>query len=188
MSTRKLTPTQHLILTTIAWRGPCTPYDLKDYYQRIVRLLVEVPHTLLYTEPPKLAALGLLHEEREETGRRKKTYTITEEGLEVVRTWLASPPEREPSTEDEAMAKLTYSALSTPSAVRGLARQQIDYYERRIAVLEAMIPTSDHDAHRRRYIRTGARLALQQARDLREFWRDVEKDPNRKSEEKRRGA
>src|SRR5687767_5553225 len=53
----RLTTTQHLILTTIAWRGPCTPYELKDYFQRVVRHLVEVPHTLLYTEPPKLAEL-----------------------------------------------------------------------------------------------------------------------------------
>lgn len=184
----KLTMTQHFILTTIAWRGPCTPYELKDYFQRIVRMLVEVPHTLLYTEPPKLAALGLVDEEREETGRRRKTYTITDAGMAVVREWLAAPPEREPSYDDEAIAKVSYSALSNPAAVRELAEHQVAYYEARIVMLEAGIVSSDHDAHRRRYIRTGARLALAQAHVLLEFWRDVEKDPDRKAEAKRRGV
>lgn len=184
----KLTTTQHLILTTIAWRGPCTPYELKDYFQRIVRLLLEVPHTLLYTEPPKLAELGLVTEEREDGGRRRKTYTITDAGLDVVRDWLATLPEREPSTDDEAIMKLTYSFFSTPDAVRELARHQVAMYEARIAGLEEALPTSDHDAHRRRYLRTGARLALEQSKVLRDFWRDVEKDPDRKAEAKRRGV
>jgi len=184
----KLTTTQSLVLTTIAWRGPCTPYDLKDYFQRVVRALVEVPHTLLYTEPPKLAALGLVHEERERSGRRRKTYTITDAGMDVVREWLATPPSREPSLDDEAMMKLLYSVFSTPAAVRDLARNQVDYYEARISAIELALPTSDHDAARRRYLRTGARLALQQAKLLREFWLDVEKDPDRKAEAKRRGV
>ena len=184
----RLTPTQAFILTTIAWRGPCTPYELKDYFQRIVRMLVEVPHTLLYTEPPKLAALGLVQEEQETGGRRRKTYTITDAGMEVVRAWLAAPPDREPSYDDQAIAKLSYSALSSPAAVRGLAQHQIEYYERRIALLEEGLLSSDHDARRRRYIRTGARLALRQAHELLAFWREVERDPDRKAEGQRRGV
>lgn len=182
MSTPSLTTTQHLILAVIAWRGPATPYELKDYFSRIVRFLVDVPHTLLYTEPPKLAALGLVHEEREETGRRRRTYTITEDGMEVVRAWLATPPVREPSLDDEAIMKLTYSVFSTPEAVARLARHQIEYYENRIEKIDTALPTSDDDAHRRRYLRTGARLARSQAVVLVEFWRDVERDPDREIE------
>lgn len=182
-----LTTTQHLILTVIAWRGPCTPYALKDYFQQTVRYLVDVPHTLLYTEPPKLAALGLVDEEQEKGGRRRKTYSITDAGMDVVRAWLASPPSKEPSLEDEAIMKLMYSVFSTPEAVQGLARHQIGFYERRIETIETMLPTSDHDAQRRRFIRTGARLAYEQAKVLLEFWRDVEKDPDRRSEVRRRG-
>lgn len=187
-SSPKLTTTQNFILTTIAWRGPCTPYELKDYFQRVVRVMVEVPHTLLYTEPPKLAAFGLVDEQQESTGRRRKTYTITDAGMAVVREWLATPPEQEPSLADLAIAKLAWSALSTPSAVRDLARHQITYYEQRIAMLEAGLVSSDPYAHERRYIRTGARLALRQAHVLLEFWHDVEQDPDRKAESKRRGT
>lgn len=183
----KLTSTQHLILTTIAWRGPCTPYELKDYFQRIVRHLVEVPHTLLYTEPAKLAARSLLREDREETGRRRKTYSITPAGMEVVHEWLATSPTREPSLDDEAIMKLTYSFFSTPEAVRGLAEHQVHFYEQRIAAIEALFPASDHDAVRRRYLRTGARLSLAQAKVLLEFWQDVHDDPDRKVESQRRG-
>lgn len=185
---RELTTTQHLILTTIAWRGPCTPYELKDYFQRVVRQLVDVPHTLLYTEPPKLADRGLLSEEREETGRRRKTYTITELGRETVQHWVAAPPTREPSLEDEAIMKLIYSAFSTPGAVRELAEHQVAYYEGRIADLEAGLLSSDHDAKRRRFVRTGGRLALAQSKLILDFWRDVASDPDRKAEASRRGV
>ena len=185
MSRGQLTSTQHLILAAIAWRQPVTPYELKDYFQRVVRYLVDVPHTLLYTEPPKLAALGLVEETQEEGGRRRKTYTVTDEGLRVVGDWLASPPAKEPSLDDEAIMKLSYSALGTPSAVAALARHQVDYYQARIAALEAALLSSDHDARRRRYIRTGARLALDQARVLLTFWQNIERDPDRKVETRR---
>lgn len=102
--------------------------------------------------------------------------------MDVVRDWLATPPSKDPSLDDEAIMKLTYSVFSTPGAVRELARHQVDCYEQRIATIEAMLPTSDHDAHRRRFLRTGARLAYEQAKVLLEFWRDVEKDPDRRSE------
>ena len=84
--------------------------------------------------------------------------------------------------------KLMFSTFSSPAAVRALARHQVEYYEERIAGIEAVLPTSDHDARRRRYIRTGARLALEQAKVLLEFWRDVERDPDRKEESRRRGV
>jgi PadR family transcriptional regulator, regulatory protein AphA len=187
VSSAKLTTTQSLILATIAWRGPVTPYQLKDYFSRVVRFLVEVPHTLLYTEPPKLAALGLLDEEVEPTGRRRKTYSITDAGLEQIRRWLQEPPEREPSTEDEAMFKLMYAGFTAPVHVATLARHEVEFYEQRIALLSEAIPSSDHDAERRRYIRTGARLALEQAKVMRDFWLDVEQDPNREVEATRRG-
>jgi PadR family transcriptional regulator, regulatory protein AphA len=188
VSSPKLTTNQNLILATIAWRGPVTPYGLKDYFSRVVRVIVEVPHTLLYTEPPKLAELGLLHEELEEGGRRRKTYSVTEAGYEQIRAWLREPVVREPSTEDEAMLKLLYAGFTAPEHVAGLARQQVEYYERRIAFLEEVLPTSDHDADRRRYIRTGARLALEQSKVMRDFWLDVERDPDRTVEAKRRGV
>lgn len=187
MSSETLTTTQNLILATIAWRGPVTPYGLKDYFSRVVRLLADVPHTLLYTEPPKLAELGLLDEHREETGRRRKTYSVTEAGYEQIRAWLREPPVREPSTDDEAMFKLLYAGFAAPEHVAALARNQVEFYERRIALLEEVLPSSDHDAERRRYIRTGARLMYDLSRTMRDFWLDVEQDPDRKVEAARRG-
>lgn len=184
----QLTTSQYLILCTLAWRGPQTPYELKDYFQRIIRVLVDVPHTLLYTETPKLAAMGLAREEREDTGRRRKTYSITDAGLAVVKRWLAASPTKEPSLDDQAIMKLTFSHLSTPESVAGLARDQVAYYEARIARIRSGLIESDVDAKRRRYVRTGARLALRQAEVLLEFWNDVAADPDRRAEAKRRGV
>ena len=43
-------------------------------------------YTQLYTECARLAEAGLLHEEREQTGRRRRVYEITEQGLQALVT------------------------------------------------------------------------------------------------------
>ena len=48
-------------------------------------------HTLLYTEPPRLAALGLVTEVRESEGRRRRVFAITAEGMEALSSWLDRP-------------------------------------------------------------------------------------------------
>lgn len=181
MSRPKLTTTQHLVLAVVARRGPCTPYELKDYFGRVVRYLVEVPHTLLYTELPKLAGLGLVHEDREETGRRRKTYTITDDGMDVVRAWVEDPHTREPSLEDEAIMKLIHGAFGSPEAVAELANRQVAYFSERIAAIDAAMALNI-DVHRNRYFRSAVRLARAQSEVLVEFWSDIERDPDREGE------
>lgn len=178
MSSTNLTATQHLILTVVAWRGPATPYELKDYFQRIVKFLVDVPHTMLYTELPKLAQLGLVHEEQETTGRRRKTYTVTKAGRAVTRAWLGDAECRPPSVDDEAMMKFLYSEMSTPEAVAALAGQQLAYYEQRLGMVEASLASNLENAHRTRYLRTGARLLRDQTKLNIKFWKRVLEDPD----------
>ena len=79
MSTElRLGPTSYLVLGIVAMRGPSTPYDLKRFVQLSVGNFWPFPHTQLYAEPARLAEAGLLEETREETGRRRRHYTITD--------------------------------------------------------------------------------------------------------------
>ena len=49
------------------------------------------PHTQLYAEPARLAEAGLLEEAREETGRRRRHYTITAAGRRRLSSGSANP-------------------------------------------------------------------------------------------------
>ena len=81
MSTEvRLGPVSYLVLGIIAMLGPSTPYDLKRFVQRSVANFWPFPHTQLYAEPKRLAEAGLLEETREESGRRRRHYAITETG------------------------------------------------------------------------------------------------------------
>ncbi len=69
MSTERLSPTSYLDLGLLARYGPSTPYDLEQHVRATLGNFWSFPHTLLYSEPPRLAALGLVTETRETEGR-----------------------------------------------------------------------------------------------------------------------
>ncbi|MCE3554998.1 PadR family transcriptional regulator [Pseudonocardia sp. RS11V-5] len=122
----------------IALRGPSTPYDLKRGVAHSVGYFWNFPHAQLYSEPDRLAALGLLELSTEDAGRRRKTYSLTEEGRRTLRTWLASPTEEHFEMRDIAELKLFFNEAGDPGDVSALARDQIRQHEDRIAVYEDM--------------------------------------------------
>ena len=68
----RLTPTSYLVLTLIEAMEPATPYDLKRAAAEGIGNLWALPHTQLYAECGRLAEAGLLTEEREADGRRRR--------------------------------------------------------------------------------------------------------------------
>ena len=80
MSTVRLGPTSYVVLGSIAVRGPSTSYDLKRFVELTLGHFWSFPHSQLYAEPDRLARGGLLTEEREQGGRRRRTYAITPDG------------------------------------------------------------------------------------------------------------
>jgi len=91
MSIERLSPTSYLVLGLLAREGPSTPYDLEQHVQATVGNFWSFRHTLLYTEPPRLAALGLVTEVRESEGRRRRVFAITPAGIEALGSWLDRP-------------------------------------------------------------------------------------------------
>ena len=89
MSSPRLTETSYIVLGLIAQVGPATPYDLKRLAQVSTVNFWSVPHTQLYSECARLAGAGLLSERREQTGRRRRTYRLTERGRKQLEGWLS---------------------------------------------------------------------------------------------------
>ena len=90
-----LTPTSFLVLGLLAREGPSTPYELKRHVAATIGHFWSFPHALLYKEPARLVALGLLTEERELVGRRRRLFTITPAGRQAASD-VAQPPSSSP--------------------------------------------------------------------------------------------
>src|SRR3712207_8400597 len=86
-----LTPTSYIVLGVIDQAGSTTPYALKQSVEATVGNFWSVPHSQLYAEPARLAAGGYLTERREETGRRRKTYSLTAKGRRALERWRDEP-------------------------------------------------------------------------------------------------
>src|SRR5579863_10439101 len=99
MSNRELTPISYLVLGLVA-SGPATSYELKQKVAGSVGFMWSFPHSALYAEPPRLVGLGLLADQREEHGRRRRIFTITDRGLAELGHWLREPTSEPPELRD----------------------------------------------------------------------------------------
>ena len=91
LSSPTLTPTSAMVLGFLRAAGPSTPYDLKQMHALSVGHFWSIPHSQLYAEPERLAKTGLVSEEREDGGRRRRRFTITPAGEAALDAWLADP-------------------------------------------------------------------------------------------------
>lgn len=172
MSTVRLSTTSYVVLGMIALRGPSTSYDLKRAIGRSVGYFWHFPHAQLYSEPKRLEEAGLLELHEEDSGRRRKTYTITETGKAAVQRWLAEPVNQHFEIRDIAEIKLFFSELTGPEDVVRLAKGQVEQHEQRIAEYEQMQQRFGHIPEvAGRMITLELGLGLEYA--ALEFWRGV---------------
>jgi len=134
----RLSPTSYVVLGMVGLRGPSTSYDLKRAINRSIGYFWVFPHAGLYSEPQRLEAMGLLSADSEREGRRRRTYSLTDEGLRELRVWLAAPTNEHFQLRDVAELKLFFNELGDPDNVRRLAREQVAQHEQRIRVYEDM--------------------------------------------------
>jgi len=170
-----LTSTSYLVLGAVAWRGPSTPYELKQIVAQTVGNFWSFPHSQLYSEPERLAERGLLSEEREEGGRRRRVFSITEAGLEALRGWLATPETEPTEIRDTALLKLFFGGLGDPEGVAALARSQHEAHERKLELYEKLEATAarGRDEHSLATLKFG--LAYERAAVA--FWKSIVEDP-----------
>ncbi|EIV95600.1 helix-turn-helix transcriptional regulator [Frankia sp. QA3] len=170
-----LTPVSYLVLGEVARRGSATPYDLKVSVAESVGNFWSFPHAQLYKEPPRLAAAGLLAEEREAGGRRRRIFRITDAGRRSLASWLSSVDSGRTELRDPGLLKLAFSDLGRPGDVVRLARAQAAAHRAHLEVYRtlAALPADAMVWSLRRTLDLG----LAYERLAAEFWERLAADP-----------
>lgn len=106
----RLTATSYVVLGLIDQLGVATPYELKRTVALSVGNFWSLPHSQLYAEPDRLQAAGYLTVEREETGRRRKRFALTEAGRGALAAWLAEPSNESYELRDPGLLKIFLGA------------------------------------------------------------------------------
>jgi PadR family transcriptional regulator AphA len=125
------------VLGLIALRGPSTAYEVKRALSRITSEFWSVAHVTPYRVTTELARLGMLTAEQERGGRRRRVFSLTDEGRSALRAWLLEPTSETMTIRDPGQLRLLFAELADPTAIAELARAQIRVYETRLATLDA---------------------------------------------------
>jgi PadR family transcriptional regulator, regulatory protein AphA len=104
--TIRLTTTSYALLALLDQLGESTSYDIKQALEKSIENFWPVPHTTAYEEPARLAAGGYLSVKQEQGGRRRKSYSLTDEGRRALAAWAAEPIAAPPQLRDELMLKV----------------------------------------------------------------------------------
>jgi DNA-binding PadR family transcriptional regulator len=132
-------------------RGGAGPHDLLRMARR-GRILDWAGESQYYVEPKRLARLGYLAARKEPGKTRERTvYTLTEKGLDALRTWAQTPVRFTP-IKSELLLRLLIADLVGEAATRkgiGALRDEIAELLDRIAESEASAETLPH---RRKYL------------------------------------
>lgn len=131
----RLTPTSYIVLGLIAAAGRATPYDLKRVHSQGIGGFWSLNHAQLYAEPDRLADAGYLAVEREDGGRRRKLYELTERGRAAFSEWLAAPTSEFTELRDPGLLQLFFGAAARPLAEvqREIHAAKLEEYERMYA-------------------------------------------------------
>ena len=167
----QLTQTSYVVLGLLAHAGEATPYDLKQIVAATVGGFFSIPHSQVYAEPERLAGAGYLRERREETGRRRKHYTVTEKGRKALNAWLATPTEELYELRDPGLLKLAFGG--DPQA---LAAAQLASHEARLEELRRLARTLEA-AGAPEEQRLVAEAGIGHSREYVRFWKKVAARP-----------
>jgi PadR family transcriptional regulator, regulatory protein AphA len=176
VSTVRLGPTSYVVLGIIAVRGPSTPYELKRFVEVTLGHFWSFPHSQLYAEPARLAEAGLLTEEREEGGRRRRTYAITPAGREAVQAWVGEPSPGTPELRDLGLLKLFFSELADDEVFHALVQEQIAVHRAILTRYEWLRRRfADRPEYARRAVTLHAGFGMEHA--LLAFWERLAEEP-----------
>lgn len=161
----RLTPVSYIVLALVERAGEATPYQLKNEAAGISELWT-VQHAQMYAEPQRLAKAGLLVEQQEEGGRRRRVYRPTDAGRDALAAWLATPTTESTQLRDHGLLQLCLGADPQPLAVAQLA-----VHERKLAEYEQLHALAPAEAP------AGIRLTLEAGigheREWIRFWREL---------------
>jgi PadR family transcriptional regulator AphA len=181
--TRKLNATSYVVLGMLC-HGPATSYDLKQRVAYTIGNFWAFAHSQLYDEPARLVADGLVSETVEQGGRRRRTYSITDDGRAALRDWLATPTTEQTEVRDLGLLKLFFATFGEKADLLQLAR---DRYESHRARADGYVEQHERivDVADPWQVKT-LELGMRYERTVERFWADfiaeLETDEDQKSE------
>ena len=171
----QLTPTSYVVLGLVAGHGSATSYEMKQLVNISIGCFWSFPHSQLYAEPVRLAEHGLLVEEQEPGGRRRRRYRITASGQAVLDTWLAEPTSEGTEIRDLGLLKLFFGQLSSKDDLVALAEAKRKGHVDELARLQAL----DGDIHglASEAERATLDLGMRWEQLAIDFWAEIAADP-----------
>ena len=130
----RLTPTSYALLALLDQLGEASSYDIKQAMDMTIENFWPVPHTTAYEEPARLAAAGYLAVSQEPGGRRRKVYSLTEDGRVALREWASEPSAAPPQLRDELVLKIFAGADPQP-----LAQARVEWHRAKLAELQGYL-------------------------------------------------
>jgi PadR family transcriptional regulator, regulatory protein AphA len=125
-SAPRLPTRSYAILGLLAIRD-WTTYELAQQMERGVGDIWAAARSMVYSEPKRLAELGLVHACTESHGRRSRTrYGITPAGLAALQEWLAEPG-APPAMQFEGLLKVLLADPARRDAVQASLAEAIKW-------------------------------------------------------------
>src|SRR3954452_14411418 len=104
-----MSASSYVVLGLVEQCGTATPYDLKRMVDGSIGYFWDFPQSQLYAEATRLVGLGLLEEEQEATGRRRRLLRVTDAGVDALRAWVATPTDAPSEVRDLGLLKLFFA-------------------------------------------------------------------------------
>jgi DNA-binding PadR family transcriptional regulator len=127
-----LTPTSYVVLGLVSRMQPVTSYEMKRRVSVSIGHFWPFPHSQLYAEPTRLVQAGLLAEDVEAGGRRRRRYYLTDRGRDELARWLAASTIEHTEVRDIGMLKLFFSSDAPTPIVANLAADRYQFHQGRV--------------------------------------------------------
>jgi len=101
----ELTTNSYAILVLLAKLGEGSSYDLESAANSDLAAIWPLAHTTAYEEPLRLEKLGYLASQQQASGRRRRSFHLTDRGWEALRCWRDDPEISPPVLRDEVSLK-----------------------------------------------------------------------------------
>jgi len=139
-----LSASAYVVLGLLEQSGSATPYALDREIQQSIGHFWAFPRSQIYAEAARLVRHGLVREEREGAGRRRRTLSLTPAGRDVLAQWLTGPADQVTEIRDEGLLRIFFQRVgeSGTEPVRQLAVQQREAHRRKLAQYETILASA----------------------------------------------
>ena len=105
--------------------GSTTSYDLKRCADAAIGHFWSFSRAQLYKEPARLVEMGLLCENSEADGRKRRVFALTSEGKESLRAWLERTTPGRAELRDPGLLKLYFANGSSQARLNRLVEGRL---------------------------------------------------------------